>query len=183
MKKNKVFLVFLILIIIIELCITVILLNFKEKNDSKIISPASREHINNEGILTISNPSEFLKMDVGSISRAEIVNVLKEYVTGVLPVAYSSMTLSEDGLKQVYIKNMDMFEKCGIDNYKELSKLIEVIKTKNIEFDKYESIQFNTCKMNDGNLTVSTSIMYKSGKFITVDLNYDGIYVEGLEIK
>ena len=187
MKNNRVILAILITTIIIEICVSIILINYKKVDKNIVMSPTAERYrtseSNKKNELIIKNPSEYLKLDTNGVFKAEILHVINEYVTGILPVAYSYQNATEEELKKVYEENIDEYEKCGLYSYKDLYPIMEMVKQKNIDFTEYESIQFNSTKINNNELTVITSVMYKSGKFITVNLKYSGQYVEGIEIK
>ena len=183
MKKNNLFLAILIIVIIIEICTSAILLLYKRRDEGQIISPSSLEHKTDNKELAISNPSELIKLDTASISKSEIVHVLNEYVTSIFFVSYSNINSTEEQLKKVYENNEYEYQKCGLNSYKDLYSVIDIIKDKNIDFNEYESIQFNETNVEGNQVIISTSVMYKSGKFIKLNLKYIDGFVDGIEVK
>ena len=187
MKNNKLILAIFIITIIIEICVSIILLNYEKIDPNKVVSPSAERYrtseVKEKKELIIKNPSELLKLDTNNISKANILHVINEYVTGVFPVAYSYNNATEEEIKKVYNDNITEYEKCGLYSYKDLYKIMDMVKEKNIDFNEYESIQFNDSKTNGNQVTISTSVMYKSGKFVTVNFIYINEFVEGIEIK
>ena len=174
MKKNKLFLIILILIIIIEICITVILLNRKNNNKTEILSPVSQKYIGDSNSLSIENYSELLTYSVSDISKADIIDVLNEYVTGVLPVAYSSVNSSENTIKIAYLSNKAVFQKCGINNSQELKQLSN--KTNNtkevINFAEYKTAKFTGVEYDEDYIIIKAEVTYVNYRKINVKMKF-----------
>ena len=183
MKKNKLFLAILILVIIIEICTSVILILYKKTDEGQIVSPSSVERQKVENELTITNLSEFMKLETGATSKSTIIHVVNQYITNVIPIAYTYQNKTDEELKEAYDKNVDEFEKCGIFKYTDLYDLMAILQGKNIDFTQFESVQFNNATIEQNVLTVSTSVMYKNGQFITMNFYFVDGFAGGLEIK
>ena len=121
-----------------EICTSAILLLYKKTDEGQIISPSSVEYKKESKELVITNGSEFIKFNTGSILKSEIIHVLNQYITNVLPLAYSYQNATEEELKKVYEDNIDEYEKCGLYSYKDLYPIMEMVKEKNINFTEYE---------------------------------------------
>ncbi len=174
MNKNKTVLIIIILIIIIEICTTVILLNKNNDNKNIILSPTAEEYMGSQDGFSIENYSELLTYNVGNISKADIIDVLNEYVTGVLPVAYSSINSSENDLKIAYLNNKTGFQKCGIHNSEELKKLSK--KTNNtkevINFEEYKTAKFTGIEFDEEYTIVKAEVTYVNYRKINVKMKF-----------
>jgi hypothetical protein len=183
LKKNKLFLAILIVVIIIEICTSVILILYKKQDEGQVIGPSSVENTKGENTFTITNSSDFLKLDTGATSKSTIIHVVNQYITMVIPTAYTNKEASDEDLKKIYDENIDEFEKCGIFSYTDLYSLMSVLEGRNIDFTQYESVQFNDTTITGNVVTVSTSVMYKSGQFITINFYFVDGFAGGFEIK
>lgn len=188
MKTNKFIIFIFILIIVIELCTTIILLNYSENEKNRVVSSTSEDVMNYEGRkLTLKNASELLSSEVGSISKKDILNITNEYVTFVLPTAYSSKDLSDEEVNKVFNENKEKFQNCKINNSKDLIELIDELKKMSIDFNEYDILEFTNSKseLTDTTIkvTVVASVTYKNGNFIMVYLKYENGRLVSIEAK
>lgn len=174
MNKNKLLTIIVSIVIVIQIAILITLIIYKkDDNQYEIVSPSSKTYIENVEDLTIINPSQFLSLNVGNIKKADIIHVVNDYITVILPKIYSVISNPTDNLTaEFYTNNQEEFNKYGITSFDRIQQIEQKIIDSKANIRKYKTIEFISSSFEGKYTIISCKVTYENNVTVNMNINY-----------